>query len=375
MKMKKLIGLAVPVMMMASLTGCDNSAQYNEFCARAADAAPLLMNSATGKEIYSSEKVRVLDEYNSVLALNTYTFAGKEMAFTWELSPKDKWVSSTYVVDATRNKLTPVYGQEAFEADVKCTVSILEKGKKHGKAELSWKFRVEPTTVVELSLKQINENYVNNNNSLGNMGGKDAEGNDIIIGTRGIITSTFEAPDDVYSGVFISDGEYSLQLYAGKITDLWKENQLKVGDCVFAVGPLSIYGAIEMKPSLLDPIDAAAYNIKAPVTIDLANKTFDGKTLMVNQSSLVTLADCKYKSGNVAGESAHATVMFTHGETDITVYVNYHIGKTAMNAVKELISGYKAGETTVTIKGVLGFYDGNPQIVPIFGVNSFIAAA
>lgn len=373
MKMKKFAALFIPAMMMASLTGCNNNAQYNEFCARAADAAPLLMNSSTGKEIYASEKVRYLSDYNSVLALKSFTFAGKEMSFTWELTPKEKWVAAPYVVDTTRDKLVPTYGKEAFDAGLKCTVSILENGKKHGKAELSWKFHVEPTTVEELTLQQINENYVANNNNLGTMGGKDAEGNDVIIGTRGIITATFEAPNDVYSGVFISDGEHSLQLYAGKLSDLWVENQLKVGDCVFAVGPLSVYGVIEMKPSLLEVIDATAYNIKAPATIDLSTKTFDG-SLMVNQSSLVTLSNCKYKSGNVTSAKSHASILFTHDETEVTVYANYHLGETTMNAIKELISGYTT-ETVVTIKGVLGFYDGTPQIVPIFGVNSFVAAA
>ena len=113
MKFKALI---LPFMMMATLTGCSNDGQYNKFCEAAADAAPLLLNSLTGKEIYASEKVRTLSDYNSVLALTTFTFQEKELAIDWEFSPAEKWVAAPYAVDETRNKMMPVYGKEAFDA-------------------------------------------------------------------------------------------------------------------------------------------------------------------------------------------------------------------------------------------------------------------
>ena len=371
---KKFLAIIIPAMMMASLTGCAGGSQYNDFCAKAADAAPLLLNSATGKEIFASETtVRELSNYNSVLALNTYTFQEKEMTITWDLQPAEKWVSGAYVLDASRNKVSPVYGKEAFEASIKATVSYVEKGKTQGKAELHWKFNIAATETVEMSLKQINEKFIENGNKLTGMD-KDAEGKDIAIGTRGIITGSFESPDHVYAGVFISDGEYSTQLYAGSLGDLWKENQLKVGDCVFAVGPLSLYnGIIEMKPSLLDVIDAKAYNIADPVTIDAASKTWDS-SLLINQSTLVEFKDCVYSSGNVTANSSHASIIFKHGETSVTVYCNYHIGPTAMDAIKELVGGYTADTTKVTLKGILSFYNETPQIIPVFGANSFVAA-
>ena len=383
MKKMRFAALLLPFMMLASLTGCgNNDKQYDDFCARAADAAPLLLNSVTGKEIFASEKTRILSDYTSVLALNSFTFQEKELAIEWELSPKEKWVDAPYVVDNTRDKMSPVYGKEAYDTSIKCTVSCLVEGKKHGKAELSWKFHVEATNVKELSLQQISESYVANGNKLGDMAGKDDEGNDIVVGTRGIITATFEQPDDVYSGVFIQDGEHAIQLYAGSLSSLWVENQLKVGDCIFAVGKLEIYDSfIEMKPTLLEAISQTGFNIKDPVTINLDEKTYDG-TLMVHQSTVATMSGLKFKSAEALKKGVHASLSFTKDDLTITVYVNYHVGETVINALNELVDTWyehdeegartTAKDVTVGVKGILTFHESVPQIIPIFGVDSFI---
>ena len=91
---KKLLSFIIPVLMITGLTSCGNATKYNALCEAAADAAPLLLNSNTGKEIYSSDTLtRTLKDYNSVLALNTFTFQEKELDLTWEFAPKDKWVA------------------------------------------------------------------------------------------------------------------------------------------------------------------------------------------------------------------------------------------------------------------------------------------
>lgn len=368
---KKFLAFIVPVMMMTSLTGCNNG-KYNKFCEAAADAAPLLLNSQTGKEIYASENaVRHLADYNSVLALSTYTFQQKELTITWEVAPKEKWVVSSYGADETRSKITPVYSAEEFDGSIKCTVSYLEKGKSQGKAEMSWKFHVESTETIEMTLEALNKKYVENDNKLGDLA-KDEEGKDVVIGTRGYISATYEDPDHVYAGVFIQDGEYSLQLYAGSLSSLWTENNLKIGDCVFVVGTLSIYGVIEMKSSLLEKIDGDAYGIKAPVTVDVTDKTWD-VSLMANQSSLVVLNNCSYVSGKIDKLTAHTTIKFKHGEDSVEVYCSYHLGETMMQALKDLFAEYTT-ETTVSIKGILTFNSTTPQIIPVFGVESFVAA-
>ena len=371
----KFLTLLLPVMMMGSLIGCSNGSEYNDFCAQAADAAPLLLNSSNGKEIFASETtVRELANYNSVLALNSFIYLEKELTVTWDLLPAEKWVSSPYVLDASRNKISPVYGKEGFEASIKATVSYIENGKSKGKTELNWKFNVASTDTVELTLKEINENFVNNGKKITGMD-KDEEGKDINIGTRGIITGSFEAPDHVYAGVFISNGEYSMQLYSGSLSDLWKENQLKVGDCVFAVGTLHVYnGYMELYPSLLEQIDANAYNIAAPTNIDASSKSWN-VSLLVNASSLITLSDCIYDSGNITANTAHASINFKHGDTSVTVYCNYHLGPTMMDAIKGLVEGYTAGTSKVTLKGILSFYNDTPQIIPIFGADSFVLVA
>lgn len=369
----KFMALVLPLMMVASLTGCNNSnnngaVDYNKFCEDAVDAAPLLMDSSTGKEIFASAThVRDLSDYNSVLALNTYVYKEKELKLTWEADPADNWVVSPYVLDASRTKYAPKY-DSSFEASLKCTVSYVENEKVLGSKEVTWKFNVIKATSVEKTLREINEEYVANDYKLGDL----ANGS---IATRGIITGSFEHPDHVYAGVFIQDGEYALQLYASKLEALWNENSLKVGDCIFVVGKLSIYGVIELGPNFIEVIDKATYNIADPVTIDAATKDWTKESLMPHQSALVTLASCVYSDGNVKSSASHATINFKHGDDTIAVYCNYHIGKPAMEAIKTLVEGYTKDQTTVTVKGILSFYDDAPQIIPLSGASSFVAAA
>ena len=376
---KKLIALIVPFMMVGALTGCDNSKEYNEFCAKAADTMPMLLNSSTGKEIYASEEhVRDLEDYNSVLALNAFKFQDKEMTVNWELSPAEKWVKSSYALDETRYKITPVYGKEDFEASIKCTVSYVEGKKTKGKAEMNWKFNVAKTEVVEKTLKEINEEFIANGNKLGDLA-TDAEGKAVQIGTRGYITATYEQPDHTYAGVFISDGEYSLQLYAGQISNLWKENGLKVGDCIFAVGPLSMYGIIEMKPTMMESIDGEAYKIAQPKAVDLTGKTIgNDNSLWINQSSLVTMTAAKYKSGlDKFNPKNHSTLVFSCQEKDVKLYCSYHLGETMMGAIQTAIDAYKDNPPAVTIKGILTYSttDNDFEIIPVFGTDSIKAAA
>jgi len=376
---KKFLALVVPFMMVGALTGCENSSQYNEFCAKAADTMPMLLNSATGKEIYASEdNVRDLEDYNSVLALNAFKFQEKEFTVEWETLPADKWVKSTYALDETRYKLAPIYGKEEFDASIKCTVSYVEGKKTKGKAEMNWKFKVAKTEVMEMTLKELNETFVANGNKLGEMA-TDAEGKAVQVGVRGYITSTYEQPDHTYAGVFISDGEYSLQLYAGQISNLWAENALKVGDCIFAVGPLSMYGIIEMKPTMMEPIDGEAYKVAKPATINLDGKDVQGdNNTWLNQSSLVTLSNCTYKSGiDSFKPTSHSTLVFTSGGKDIKLYCSYHLGETMMNAIKTAVEPYATNPVAVTLSGILTYSstDNDFEIIPVFGVDSIKAAA
>ena len=376
---KKLLALIVPFMMVGALTGCENSSEFNDFCAKAADTMPMLLNSATGKEIYASEEhVRDLEDYNSVLALNSFKFQDKEMTVDWELLPAEKWVKSNYALDETRYKITPVYGKEDFEASIKCTVSYVEGKKTKGKTEMSWKFNVAKTEVVEMTLKELNETFIANGNKLGSMA-TDADGKAVQIGVRGYITATYEIPDHTYSGVFLSDGEYSLQLYAGQISNLWKENALKVGDCIFAVGPLSMYGIIEMKPTMMEPIDGKAYNIADPVTTDLSGKDItNDNDLWIRQSSLVTMKACKYKSGlDKFKTDNHSTLTFTCQDKDVKLYCSYHLGVKMMTDIQTFVTAMES-TTEVTINGILTYSTTDPagfQIIPVFGLGATQAAA
>ena len=244
---------------------------------------------------------------------------------------------------------------------------------------MNWKFNVAKTEVVEKTLKEINEEYIANGNKLGSLA-TDAEGKAVQIGTRGYITATYEQPDHTYAGVFISDGEYSLQLYAGQISNLWKENGLKVGDCIFCVGPLSMYGIIEMKPTMMEQIDGAAYKIAEPATTDLSGKDItNDDTLWIRQSSLVTMKACKYKSGlDKFKEDNHSTLVFTCQEKDVKLYCSYHLGVPMMTAIKTAVTAMETDKPEVTIKGILTYSTTDPagfQIIPVFGLDSIKAAA
>ncbi|MBO7574168.1 MAG: hypothetical protein J6T25_05280 [Bacilli bacterium] len=378
--MKRLFrALILPAMMMATLSACGSggSKKFNELCAKAADTAPLLLNSATGKEIFASSHKRELADYNSVLGLKSFTYSQKEFAVAWELTPADKWVSSTYLLDETRVKMAPIYGSEEFEASLKCTVSCVENGKNKGKATLEWFFDIAKTEVVEKTLRQINEEFVANGNKLGSLA-TDEEGKAVQIGTRGYITATYEQPDHTYAGVFIQDGEYSLQLYAGQISSLWTENGLKVGDCIFVVGPLSMYGIIEMKPTLMEPIDGAAYNIASPVTVSLEGKQMQAEENWLNQSSLVELPGCKYKSGlDKFDPKNHSTLVYECGTMTVKLYCSYHLGETMMDEIKTLVDATKDNPPTVTIKGILTYSttDSDFEIIPVFGTGSIVTPA
>ncbi|NLZ15572.1 MAG: hypothetical protein GXY27_02695 [Erysipelotrichaceae bacterium] len=381
----KHFSLLIPALMIVSLVGCNpvNNKAYNEFVARAADSVSLLLNSNTGKEIYPSETIeRQLDNYNSVLALKQFTFQEKEITLDWEYSPVNKWVVGVYTSDESRLKMTPIYGPEAFEASIKCNVSYVEKGKTLGKVELNWKFNVDVTVVTEMTLQAINETYVNNNFKLDGLAGKDENDNTIIIGTRGYITATFEQPDHLYAGVFLSDGAYSMQLYAGKLSNLWNEGKYKVGDCIFVVGTISLYsGLMEIAPTFMEVINGEAYNIASPVTLD-GNDIAWNTSSAVYASTLVTLDDCTYKSGNVDKVSSHANIIFMHGSDEIVVACNYHIGPTFMQNIKDLVGGkeatesepavpgFVANQTKVNLRGILSIYDSTLQIIPVFGADS-----
>ena len=371
---RKLFTLLIPAMMVGCLAGCGGKAtDYNKFCADAADTVALLLNSDNGKEIFASDTMtREMADYNSVLGINAYTYKEKELKFDWQPLPADKWVSSPYVLDNSRTKFAPVYGDADYEASLKCTVSYAEDGKELGKKEFNWRFDVKKATAVEKTLKEINDEFVANGNDLGDL----ASGN---IATRGIITATFEEPDHIYAGVYIQDGDYALQLYAGKLSSLWAENGFKVGDCVFCVGPLSPYGAVEMKPNLMEVIDAAAYNITAPTELDLTDQTWSvNDNLVKRQSCLAKIEGLVYKEGNITSVTMAGAIKFLNGSTEVEINCNYHLGPTAMKAIKELVEGYTTS-TTVTIRGILGFDKAanngpdKPNLIPIFGVNSFVA--
>ena len=138
-----------------------------------------------------------------------------------------------------------------------------------------------------------------------------------------------------------------------------------------------MYGIIEMKPTLMENIDGAAYKIAEPKYVDVSGKNIGSdNTLWSNQSSLVTMNNCKYSSGlDKFKPTAHSTLVFTSGNNNVKLYCSYHLGETMMEAIKKFCEDN--GDKTVTIKGVLTYSstDNDFEIIPVFGLNSFVVAA
>ena len=140
-----------------------------------------------------------------------------------------------------------------------------------------------------------------------------------------------------------------------------------------------MYGIIEMKPTMMEPIDGEAYKIAQPKAVDLTGKTIGSDTsLWINQSSLVTMTAAKYKSGlDKFNPKNHSTLVFTCQEKDVKLYCSYHLGETMMTAIQTAIDAYKDNPPAVTIKGILTYSttDNDFEIIPVFGTDSIKAAA
>lgn len=361
---KKLSLLLMSGIMAASLASCGGDAKaYNDLCKEALDSIPMLLDASTGKEIYATDEALEASNYRQFLGLNVLTWRDVEFKLDWKVSDESKWIVSSYKLDATRTRFMPNYTDNEetgnFECGLTLTISALKGGKVAGKASESWKFQAEPLEYSTYTIQGLEEAYTADPDHMGNKK----------VAVVGRIVGSFEqSTKHLYSGVYVQDGAYGVMLYAGTLGNAWFEQEMKVGDPVIIAGATSPFnGLLEVKPDYIEVLtedDPRVTALTAPVVNDGDEIGFEN--LVPYQSALVRMTGLKYKSGKVTSLTSHTNIIFTKDSKDVTVRLNYHLGETKMQELKDLIDTFVANTTVVDFFGVTGVYN-DPQLSPVCG--------
>ena len=191
-----------------------------------------------------------------------------------------------------------------------------------------------------------------------------AEGDTVII--RGYVSGYFEkSAANFYTGVFISDGPDTVMLYSGSLDNYM--DVLTIGALVQVIATWSSYnGLVELKPQSGGVAVLQSDETIAPaVVVDYTPNQFVG--LKTGQSGNLCkveglqLTDTQ-ETINGLNAGAHWTLHATAGGKDINIYVNYHVGDEAQNAIKTLLLANL--NKTFTFVGTVGFYNA-PQLSPL----------
>lgn len=192
-----------------------------------------------------------------------------------------------------------------------------------------------------------------------------------IVDFYGEVTATMEPSEDhLYSGIYVQDGEYAMMVYAGQLGTLWFENKLAIGDKVYVNGTLAPYNGLnEVKPTEIRKIEDGEYEVAEPTPIEITAETYNATSLLGNDGRLFTMKDLTYVDGKITDVTAHTNINFEATKEDgtkvpVTFRANYHLGKTAMTELKEVVDGLSAG-AKVDLTGVISWYN-TPQLAPQF---------
>lgn len=371
-KILSLLALALPL-----LAGCGEE-EINP-CAEAIDHAPMLLNYSSGVQMEAIESVRDANDFDAFLALTELNYLGVDYDITWEALPANSWRMIPQTGESSNyTKYSPIYGNTPFDCSLKATVSNGTSS-----ASLTWKFRAaiheteDLSEYTYMSIHDMNENFFNNKNSVTN-------GNKYY--TYGKITATVErSSQHIYSGFWIQDGADALYCY--QVYDaVFFAIEPQIGDTVIVGGTLNDYGGLmEMyvynKPSskvgffdIPSVGDEKAAAVADPVKVNIDNIPWENEgEISKKVSCLVEMSDLVYVSGKdklAVGKAG--TLKCKHGEDEIDVTVNYHIGTAAYTALINLVNTFVENQTTFKFYGVLSEYSDALNLNPVFGVNSFI---
>ena len=367
--MKKTKLFLLPLLILgnaAALASCGEN--YDAFVKEAVDSVAVLLDSVSGREIYIDyEKTIQAEDYKSFLGLKEIKVDDQELNVEWKYD-EAKWYRSTYSGDETRYKFTPIYSDDetAGVFDTTLGVKISYKG---SAIEKTWNIHVNKLAYVVTDIPTFQQNYAN-----------DSENFPKKISAVGKVTAWFEpSTDHLYAGVFVGDGEYGMMLYAGQLSNIWKELNFKIGDYVLFCGEVAPYsGLAEVKPSYMEILSDDDPRIgDEPVVI---NGNELGPTgLPVHQSSLVKYDGLTFKSVRADGAETDGYKVGSHvnikcvdeQNREITIRVNYHIGKTKQEAEKAMVDTWTPNVTKLNFNGVIGVYSPNPQLVPVYNIEPF----
>ena len=363
----------LPLLMVSALAGCNGGSKGPNLAEQALDSFPMLIDFATGKELNIVEDKQTAKDLDMFLGLKSLYWQETEFDLTWTPAPAEKWVVSEYKQDESRTKFRPIYGAEAFDCSLQLDIQTKD-GKQ--KATATWSFEAQVHKALDLTdytyttIEDLSKGFVDT--------GKPTSGKYYVVG---YIHAHMEEPDHVYSGVYLGDGQYGTQLYAGQLSKLWSSYGFADGDLVIAAGTVSPYkGLMEIKPDAMEPVLEKDYpNVKKPVVLngnELSWGTNDkGETSAKYHQCAPVEITVSYVSGKVESESAQGDLVFkTSDNKTINVSCNYHIGKTAMASLMELTANIQVGDT-YKLRGVISVYDDAPNIIPINGAASFTKVA
>ena len=185
------------------------------------------------------------------------------------------------------------------------------------------------------------------------------------------------AYDDMYTGVFLTDGANGMMLYAGNISKVFfnenKELIINEGAYLDVFGYVSIYnGLFEVKPSKITVLtDAADYADIAPavVTTYTADQVAAIKTSTTG--NLIKVEHLRLKDGfdidKKMKDGAHWTIECVDADgKQVNLYANYHMGTAAQNTIKALLKGLTAGQT-FTVYGATSMSGTTKPTVQLMG--------
>lgn len=370
--MKKHILFILPALIIG-LAACNNTTDLDEEAVQKTANLPTLFLDYDGG-LGVLDKTYNIKYGDAFLGLEHYTYGAKTVDIEWTAnSEKVKISSLSSGLYANRSKITFAMGKtEADDYNTVVTGTI-----KCGAVTqvVTFNANVGHTNIIDTTIKEFKEGYKDAGYNTSLTGDAVKFATTDTVSFYGYVTGTFEPSNShLYSGVWIQDGADSIQLYANKLGTVWFVNELAIGDLVHVVGYGSGYnGLLEVKPSIVDKMQPGEVaSISAPTTITFNNA--DGWTateLLHKDSNLVQFNNLVYKSGTAGTVGAHWTLTFEGTKSDgttkvnVTVYVNYHIGATAQQAIKDMMATWTAGVTTIDLAGVISWYNG-PQIVPVF---------
>ena len=387
MKLKTLF--ALPLIVVA-LAGCQQKEQAPE-AVSAEQIVETMINDPThlvksdGSLMYYGTTTR-LKYGDTLVAVKKYTYEtgnmdkdGNEIIaepeIKWEFSDNN-WTKKGYVdsnkqADPTRYSFVPASRYSAdTEYDTDITLTMTWEGVSKS---VVWHVHEGHIDLTPMSIEDYRK---------GIAAGSIAK--TTYVKLYGYITGA-HAPEHEYSGVYMQDGDWAIQLYAGNLGTCYTSNGIEVGDLVYAVGNLSQYhGLDELYVATLQKVSATEeaaleYHPTAPNVLTIPAGGFNATALAHKDACLVKMDNLKFIT---VGSSATVTATNVYNTSDqyqylwfkdsennvVSMYIQYHLDQRTEMAA--LFATWTCGSTIVDFSGHLSWYDA-PMLMPVKGVSCF----